>query len=349
MTKNRAARRSGGTSQPESPNIVSTPPGRKWRPHLLRLVLLWIVVLAAYSNSFDARLTFDNVPIISGDPRIREANSSNVDRILSEEYWYKHNDTGLYRPLTTLSYLFNYAVLGEGTDPSGYHWINFALHGINVSLVYALGLLIFGEATWALILAAIWGLHPLLTESVTNIVGRADLLAAFGVLAGLFCHTRATFATGRRRVAWLAGLVAAQAIGLFSKESAAVLPGVMLMSDLVWRERSSWKQRWPGYAVLALPIGVFFHLRSHVDSHLVINFADNPLIAAGILDGSTHCAESGWRIPTVVSLARALVGGLFIPRAATGRRTALGRLDGAGPDRGGCRRPAVCNSFSRFA
>jgi hypothetical protein len=30
----------------------------------------------------------------------------------------------------------------------------------------------------------LWAVHSLSTEAVTNIVGRADLLAAFGVLAG---------------------------------------------------------------------------------------------------------------------------------------------------------------------
>ena len=86
-----------------------------------------------------------------------------------------------------------------------------------VALTYALGMLTFGEAMPAWALAAIWGLHPLLTESVTNVVGRADLLAAFGVLAGLLCHAQAASAPGRRRSAWLVALALCQAIGLFSK------------------------------------------------------------------------------------------------------------------------------------
>ena len=37
----------------------------------------------------------------------------------------------------------------------------------------------------ALAIALLWAVHPLLTESVTNIAGRADLLAALAVLSGL--------------------------------------------------------------------------------------------------------------------------------------------------------------------
>ena len=175
----------------------------------------------------------------------------------------------------------NYAVLGNGPRPAGYHWVNLVLHEVNVALVYALGMLILGETAPALALAAIWGLHPLLTESVTNIVGRADLLAAFGVLAGLLCHVRGASAAGRRRVAWLAGLAAAQAVGLFSKENAAVLPGIMLLYDLTWPERATWRRRAPAYAAVALPIAAFFYLRSGLHMHMVIEFTENPLVSAG--------------------------------------------------------------------
>jgi hypothetical protein len=53
-----------------------------------------------------------------------------------------------------------------------------------MTLAFYLGLRLFGDIWRALALAALWGLHPVPTESVTNVVGRADLLAAFGVLAG---------------------------------------------------------------------------------------------------------------------------------------------------------------------
>jgi hypothetical protein len=65
----------------------------------------------------------------------------------------------------------------------------------------------------ALALAAVWAVHPVLTESVTNIVGRADLLSAFGVLAGLLCHLHGGAASGRRKLAWLSGLALATTIG----------------------------------------------------------------------------------------------------------------------------------------
>jgi tetratricopeptide (TPR) repeat protein len=256
-----------------------------WRRHGWRLLAILGLVFVAYSNSFQAALVFDNASTIGEDPRIQEATPENIKSILRGGYWYGNGPraatSGLYRPFTTFSYLVNYAVLGNGPRPAGYHWVNLALHQVNVALVYALGLLILGGTAPALALAAIWGLHPLLTESVTNIVGRADLLAAFGVLAGLLCHVRGASAAGPRRVAWLVGLAAAQAVGLFSKENAAVLPGIMLLYDLTWRERATWRRRAPAYAAAALPFAVFFYLRSGLHTHMVIEFIENPLVSAG--------------------------------------------------------------------
>lgn len=247
----------------------------------MRLLALFGLLAIAYSNSFLDGFVLDDTAIVAHDPRIRQATAPNVASILSGGYRYSNPTVGLYRPLTTLTYLLNYAVLGNGGNPAGYHSLNLGVHAVNVTLVYALGIAIFAEAAPAWALAAIWGLHPILTESITNIVGRADLLAAFGVLAGLHCYLLAISMEGRRRIAWIASVAAAQAIGIFSKESAIVLPGLMLAFDLTWLDRSTWRRRAPAYAALALPLGVFFYQRSQMHLHLVIPFADNPLVNAG--------------------------------------------------------------------
>jgi tetratricopeptide (TPR) repeat protein len=238
-------------------------------------------LLAAYSNSFQMGLVFDSAMAITRDARIQAVTPHNLRLILTEEYWHGSTTSGLYRPLTTFSYLLNYAVFGNGTHPAGYHWVNLALHAVNVSLVYLLGLLVFEEAAPALALAALWGVHPLLTESVTNVVGRADLLAAFGVLAGLLCYVKSASATGRRKLLWLAAMLAAQAVGIFSKENAAVLPGIMLLYDLTLRGRAPWRERALTYAALVLPLAAFLCLRSAFPMHILTRIGDNPLVSAG--------------------------------------------------------------------
>ncbi len=267
---------------PEGKRPVAAAARRpRWKSHGWRLLAIWGLLAIAYSNSFQSGLVLDNASIIGQDPRIRQATAQNIVSILEGGYRYNNTNVGLYRPLTTFSYMVNYAVFGDGSRPAGYHWVNLALHCVNVALVYALGIAVFVESAPAFALAAIWGLHPVLTESVTNIVGRADLLAAFGVLAGLLCCVKAASAARRGGSRWLAGLVASQAIGVFSKESAVVLPGLMLLYHLTWIDRSTWRTRAYAYTALALPLTAFFYLRGQVHAHMLIPFADNPLVNAG--------------------------------------------------------------------
>ena len=148
--------------------------------------------------------------------------------------------------------------------------------------------LVLGAPAPALALAALWGVHPLLTESVTNIVGRADLLAAFGVLAGLLCYVKSASAAGWRKLPWVAAMLMAQAVGIFSKENAAVLPAIMLLYDLTWRKRTAWRGRALAYSALVLPFAAFFYLRGTLPMHILARFARKSPDERRFLDGAAH-------------------------------------------------------------
>src|SRR6185369_7523116 len=131
--------------------------------------------------------------------------------------------SGLYRPMTTLSFLANWTVLGNEARPFGYHLVNLLLHlGCSVA-VLALFRRLGMAAGAATIAAALFAVHPVTTEAVANVAGRADLLAALGVLLGVLCHARAAAARGSARIAWDAALVGSSVIAVFSKESGVVL------------------------------------------------------------------------------------------------------------------------------
>jgi hypothetical protein len=266
--------------------IAANTGSSRWLHGKVVLSVLLFVLLVAYANSFQAGLVMDNKVLLAQDSRISALSWHNLRLIFTQDYWYTSSISGLYRPFSTLSYLFNYAILGNGPQPPGYHWINFLLHAANAALVYALGLAILGETMPAAALAAIWGLHPIQTEAVTNIIGRSDLLAATGVLAGLLCHIRSTAAAGGRRMLWLALLAAAGALAIFSKESGIVLVAAMAVYDLLYGVRASWRMHAWSYAALAPVFGLFFYLREQAFANLPpvhFPFGDNPLTGAGFI------------------------------------------------------------------
>jgi protein O-mannosyl-transferase len=261
--------------------------------HAVLIAAVIAVVWLAYSNSFHAPFLLDNQGIILQDSRVHAVTPVSLHRILTGQYWPTANN-GLYRPLDTLSFLFDYAVLGHGPDSYGYHCLNFLLHAVNIMLVYLLGLAIFGRAAHAFLLSALWGLHPVLTESVTNIVGRADLLAAFGVLAALLCHRLALENAGARRYGWLAAIAAASAIGIFSKESAIVVVAVFAIYDFLFARDVSWARRLPGYAAAIAPCLIYLLVRSQVlagGSFQATSFVDNPLLGVGFWVGRLTAVE----------------------------------------------------------
>jgi hypothetical protein len=275
---------------------------------LLGCAALIVLTCAAYSNSFSAGFPFDNKQLILQDARVHQASGANVDLILQHSYWWPYGESGLYRPVTTLSYLFNYAVLGNGDRPAGYHVFNLTVHVINVLLVYALMVQLSGPAKAghylrepvpvvsgfsrtfvALTTAAVWAVHPLSTEAVTNIVGRADLLAALSVLGALLIYLRGRRASGSTRVGLFAGVMALSTLGVFAKESAVVILPVIALHEIVWwnRRQSVRALVWASVA-LAPPLLLMWSQRVAVlGSSPAVEFAfvDNPIVAAGFWRG----------------------------------------------------------------
>ena len=173
-----------------------------------------------------------------------------LSQIVNRPAWSMPPEKGLYRPLTTFSYLFNYAMLENQEHPFGYHLVNFAIHFLNVLLCYGLALSVLRKFWPAVFIAALWAVHPVLTESITNIIGRADLLAAFGVLSGLWFYRMSREAQGARRIAWLFGLAIATTIGIFSKESAIVIVALIALWEFAfWNDRSNLRNL--GYGIIA--------------------------------------------------------------------------------------------------
>jgi tetratricopeptide (TPR) repeat protein len=263
-------------SSEKSPAPVSFS---KWR---VRAALL-AVALAGYANSFGLGLAQDSKAIVTQDARLQAVTAGNLKLILDKNYWWPKAGDGLYRPVTTLSLLVNYAVLGNGPNAAGYHAVNFLLHAIDVWLLYELALVLFRRAGPAFFAAALWAVHPIGAEAVTSIVGRADLLAAMAVLGGLLLYVK------RRGIWATAGLFAIATAGVFAKENAAVLLGLMLLWDLSFGEgKAAVMRRWRDYAAVAASLVVLVLVRHAVLGALPLAqpvYVDNPLRGAGFWVG----------------------------------------------------------------
>jgi hypothetical protein len=243
---------------------------------------LCAIALIAYANSFGLGLALDGRRMVRDDSRVREVTAGNIVRIATTDYWWPTTADRLYRPLTTVSYLFNYAVLGNGDHPAGYHVVNFLFHVANVWLVFGLAMLVIRRAAPAFFAAALWAVHPAGTEAVSNVAGRADLLGAMAVLGGLLLYMRTTAWTVRT----LLGLFAISMAGLLAKENAAVLIGLMLLGDIAFGQPdriATLRARWQAYGAVAASLAIILLIRQRIFAGrpwIAPPVPDNPLLAA---------------------------------------------------------------------
>jgi len=234
---------------------------------------LCLIALTAYANSLGNGFAMDANTLVLKDPRIRAVSAENLRAIAQNDYWWPSFTLGVYRPLTTATYLLNWAVLGNGDRAAGYHWLNVLLHAVNVWLVYHLARWLLGNTGAAFFAAALWAVHPIGVECVASVSGRGDLLAATAVLGGLLLYARGGH---------IAALFAVAAAGVFAKENAAVLLGLMLLWDLAFPDGD--RRRRPAYAAVAGSLALLWLARQAVyrDAPWVAwPVVDNPLLAAG--------------------------------------------------------------------
>jgi tetratricopeptide (TPR) repeat protein len=240
--------------------VVALLPARKEEgPEVLRsgakaalpVVLLAGLVLLVFSNSFISGMTLDNKYIIEEyyrtlklkDPKIDFYSWEQVKLIFQNDYWWPKGISGLYRPITTFTYWLSFVVWDQGTQMRSYHWINNGLHWLNAVLVYVLFRRLTGRTWLGFFAGAIFAAHPLTVESVTNVIGRADLFACLTAVGGLLLYMSAGTRDGWRRVVWLIGLAFLTAFGVFAKESAVAVAGLILAYDLSMRwDWSRWRE-----------------------------------------------------------------------------------------------------------
>lgn len=131
-----------------------------------------------------------------------------------------------WHPLTTLSHMTDVQLFG--LSPGPHHAVNVLLHSFSVLLLYALGLALFASRPVALIVAALWAVHPLHVEPVAWISSRKDVLSTLFLLASMLVYTRYAARPSWRR--YLA-LLACFACALMSKGTAVMLPILLLLLD----------------------------------------------------------------------------------------------------------------------
>ncbi len=195
---------------------------------------------------------------------------------------FSHTEAANWHPLTMWSLMLDHQLYG--LNPWGYHLTNILLHAANAVLLFLVLRLLSGSLWRSLVVAALFGLHPLRVESVVWICERKDVLSVLFWMLTLCAYTR--FAQGRSRVESRESSAGSSslaldprrwpldyglalvffALGLMSKPMVVTLPFVLLLLDYWPLARWPLQNRW-GLVVEKAPfflLSAFFCVATYV-------------------------------------------------------------------------------------
>ncbi|MDP2943632.1 MAG: tetratricopeptide repeat protein, partial [Candidatus Omnitrophota bacterium] len=195
------------------------------------LILIFIVLIlgaTVYLNSLLGTFIWDDVPLIVTNLHIRDLGY--IPRLFLENIYHQDMMGRFYRPVLMAAFALDYK--SWGLDPFGYHFTNVLIHLSNAVLVFNIILLLFGRRPLAFLTAVFFILHPVQTEAVTYISGRADPLAAFFCLVSfMFFIEHFPSGDGVSKRLYYAASILFFVFGLLTKEVTAFLPFIFILYE----------------------------------------------------------------------------------------------------------------------
>lgn len=189
--------------------------------------LLLAISFLVYGNTLFNKFVWDDTALIVNSPYVKDIKYLKAiflgDVGMLSAY---REPMGFYRPLSLLSFTFDYKIWR--LQPFGYHLHNIIIHSINSILVFLLFFYLTKQINLSLLSALIFVLHPVHNEVVAAVFNRMEMLAClFVLLSFLFYIT----ITRKNRIKNLSMSVAFFTLGILSKETGIILILILMLYD----------------------------------------------------------------------------------------------------------------------
>ncbi len=229
--------------------------------------------VAGLMNDF----VYDDIPLIRDNARIHSL--AHWRDLLTLPYWPPPYTQDLYRPIAVMLLAVQYA-LGGG-NPIVYRLASYGMYAACTVGVYALASRLLSRRA-ALLATALFAAHPVHVEAVALGVNQGELLVGLAavVMVRVYLDGRRAGRISTRRWAALCGLFAAAAL---TKESAFIIPGILLAAELFLVDDGPWRGRaerlFGGYAALAAVGALLIAIRGVALSGRVAGATPNMALA----------------------------------------------------------------------
>ncbi len=195
------------------------------------IALIAILGFAVYANSLNGQFIWDDNHQVKNNAYVKDR--TQILKIFSEDIGSgAGRKYGFYRPLQILTYVFDYSLWN--LNVRGYHLSNILLHILTALTIFWLINLLYNNFRVALFTSLLFVVHPVHTEAVSYISGRADSLAALFMLLAVICYIKSL---GQRQLSFSILMLVSFTLALLSKESTLILPLVLLLYHYSFKQR----------------------------------------------------------------------------------------------------------------
>jgi len=208
------------------------------------IILLTCTVVVFFNSLFNDFIGDDEVLITQNE---FYTTWLNVPKLFTKDYLttgsdllsggrFNHTGSVAYRPVLCITYFIDYALWK--LNPFGYHLTNLLLHTANVLMVYFLIMAVMKNQPIALISALLFSIHPTKSEAVCSIGYRADPLSSFFLLISILLYLKFSDQFAKHRKMFYVCSILSYALALFTKESAILLPAILMAYDWFFQKFS---------------------------------------------------------------------------------------------------------------
>ncbi len=198
------------------------------------VIFIFLMGIGLYVNSLCGPFIYDDLELVRNNGKLQSFQA--LSQSFKQDINLSTGRTGFfYRPFLQVTYALD-SHFWKGRV-YGYHATSIVLHALAALALASLIFILFGDKLVAFLTALLWLVHPVHTEAVSYISGRADPLAALLLLLALIFYVRGDYA---HRLRNLSLLIIFYALALLSKEHSLIFLALIALVHLVFKKRIQW-------------------------------------------------------------------------------------------------------------
>ncbi|NQU74525.1 MAG: tetratricopeptide repeat protein [Candidatus Omnitrophica bacterium] len=212
------------------------------KKHTLFMSVFLIIISAflVYNNSLNGQFVWDDYEWVRDNTYIKSW--SNTSKIFTKGLGRDAGKQDLfYRPIQTLTYMLDYSLWKLNVQ--GYHFTNILLHALAALSLYWLITILFNNRFLSLFTSLMFVIHPVHTEAVAYISGRADSLALLFMLLCFIFYIKQQCKNATSGYYIL--MVLSYTLALLSRENSLILPALLMLYHYSFKKRFEIKEFLP--------------------------------------------------------------------------------------------------------